>query len=378
MRSLPAFLRFFGHQRPFQLLIMRTNRRSFIRTAALSGVGLSVFSGEVLSWTGNRPVRLAYLSHSPTNPLTPAANWSDTLFFTSVNDKAFQQLLQRDDIDALVVDVFPAQRTAIALAAMKAGKPIAFTAPVGQTVSEIQTLSQTYAQTGTPCLLLDNDRFERNTLAICNMVAQHQFGNLTHVACGTDSPTNGLGPAAEWLGINRGNRFVSLNASVSQSWGLHEPTPTGPEPKNGPIVKQYQLGEVLTINLRCANGQTLTVSRDLSGKRPHSRGYRVQGTNGLWMENNDLFTREGRTDSFADVRPPFDHPYWHPNRPKNQPEPNALSELLTALKTRTIDPDSTRNALTISLVYAVANLSLVARNDELDVPDWLGNNSVTA
>jgi len=340
---------------------MRTNRRHFIRTAALSGVGVSLLSGDVLSWTGNRSVRLAYLGNSVTNRPTAPTAWTDSLVFTSLDEKDFQQLLWRDDIDAIVVDVSPAQRTAIALAAMNAGKITAFTGPIGQTVGTIQSLLETHAKTGTPCLLLDNDHFDRNVLAVNNMVQQKQFGELTHVACGTDSPTNGLGPAMAWLGINHGNRFVSLNASISRSWGLHEPLPTPPS-KNEPIVRNYELGEVLTINVQCAHGQTVAISRDITGKRPHSRGYRVQGSKGLWMEDNDLLSVGHRTYSFAAVRPRFDHP--------NQPEPSALAGLVTTIKTQTIDPNSTRNALTVSLVYAVAKLSLAAWNDDLEIPDW--------
>lgn len=304
---------------------MRTNRRQFIRTTALSGVGVSLFSGNAFSWTENNSVRLAYLTDSDSSVV-------------------LDKLLQRTDIDAIIVDVIPAKRTDIALAAMNAGKSTAFTGPVGQTVSEIQTLSQTHAKTGTPCLLLDNDHCDRNVLAIKSMVQKQRFGEITHVACGTDSPTNGLGPAMDWLGINKGNRFVSLNASLSRSWGLHEPTPTQPL-NNQPIVKNYELGEVLTINLQCANGQTLTLSHDITGKRPHSRGYRVQGTKGLWIEDNDA-------------------------QPANQPEQTALTGLISALKTKSLDPNGTRNALTISLLYAIANVSLAASNDDLEIPDW--------
>lgn len=333
---------------------MRTNRRQFIRTAALSGVGVSLFSGDVFSQTETNPIRLAYLTHSDSTVV-------------------FQQLLQREDIDAIVVDVPPAQRTAIALAAMNAGKTTAFTGPVGQTVDTIQSLLETHAKTGTPCLLLDNDHFEVNVLAITTMVRQQQFGEITHVACGTDSPTNGLGPAMAWLEINQRNRFVSLNASKSRSWGLHEPLPTEPA-KNEPIVKNYELGEVLTLNLQCANGQTVTLSRDITGKRPHSRGYRVQGSKGLWMEDNDLLSVNDRTYSFAAVRSQFDHS----NGQATQPELTALASLVSALKTQTLDPNSTRNALTISFVYAVSKLSMPAGNNELDIPDWFSQSATPA
>ncbi len=350
---------------------MRTNRRNFIRTAALSGVGVSLFPGNVFSNVIDpaKPVQIAYLTSSVQDGQmagTPGCYKTIVLY----SDSALQALLQRDDIDAIVVDVLPAQRLPIALAAMKAGKCTAFTEPVAQSVRAVQTLLEMHQQTGTPCLLLDNDLFSRDVLAVSNMVRQQQFGNLTHVACGTDSPTNGLGPAMHWLGINRGNRFVSLNASVSQSWGLHEPIPSDPVRGNEPIVKQYQLGEVMTINLHCQNGQTVTISRNLTGKRPHSRGYRVQGTNGLWMEDNDVLIRNGQSEVFSAVRSQFDHPFWQPNETRKPTQPDAVASLVTALRTQTITPEHTLDALTMPLVYAIAKSSLAVWNDTVNIPDW--------
>lgn len=351
---------------------MRTNRRNFIRTTALSGVGAALLSSDVFSWTGqtSKPVRLAYLSHSPASVPGFPMQWEETMLFTSVNDKAFCRLLQRDNIDAIVVDVLPSQRTSIALAAMKEGKCTAFTEPVASSVRSVQQLVEMHAQTGTPCVLLDTDCFSRDALAVLNMARQHQFGNLTHVACGTDSETSGLGLAMNLLAINRGNRFVSLNASVSQSWGLYEPVSSVPGTIQEPIVKQYQLGEVMTINLQCQNGETVTVNRDLTGQRPHSRGYRVQGTNGLWMEDNDLLSLQGQDHSFTAIRPQFDHPFWQQNQSGMQTQPSALSSLITALQTQTIIPANTLDALTIPLVYAIAKSSLAVWNDTVTIPDW--------
>lgn len=349
---------------------MLTTRRSFLRTATLSGIGASFLAHDALSWATVRPVRLAFVGQPLVTPFQSPVGWAETLSFTNTDDDAFQRLLHRDDIDALVVDVPPAQRTGLALAAMKAGKCTAFTGPVGQTTGMIQTLMTTHAQTGTPCLLLDNDRFDRNVLAINNLTAQQQFGTLTYVQCGTDSPTNGLGPAMDWLGINRANRFTSLNASIARSWGLHEPVPATPTTKNEPVVKQYQLGEVLTITLQCANGQIVTVNHDLAGKRPHSRGYRVQGNKGLWVEENDLLRLGDRERAFSEVRFQFDHPYWQAKPSDKTIEPSALDELTLVLQTRTIDPIMTQNALTISLVHAVAKASLGAWGEEVELPDW--------
>ncbi len=334
---------------------MQTSRRSFIRTTTLSGVGLSLFSTAVFGNTSPQAVRLAYLTDSCVSLAnSEGGSFAATLHLDSLNDAAFRHLLQRDDIDALVVDVAPARRVSIAVAAMKAGRITAFTGPVGQTTGQLQLLAQTFERTQTPCLLLDEDQINAKVQAISELVEGGKFGEITSVQCGTESPTNGLGPTLGWLGINQTNRFTSLNASVSQSWGLHEASSVETGRQNGVIEKHYELGEVLTINLQCSSGQAVTVYKDLKGNRPYNRGYHVQGTRGLWVEDNELLTLDNKSVAL----------------PTPEVGQDALSALKRALSNKTITPTDTRHALAISLVYAVAKASLGAWGEEVEMPNW--------
>jgi hypothetical protein len=301
---------------------MPFSRRTFLRTAAITGVGLPFLAGDVFSEATPRPVRLIHL-----------ANY---------DVPALKKLLQRDDYDALVVNLPAKHRFTVATAAMKAGKCTAFTGPVGQTVGQVQQLLTIHQQTGTPCLLLDADPSRSEILTVTRQVQEGHFGKLTYVRCGTDSPTNGLAVALEWLGINRGNRFMSLNAALSRSWGLHEPHPIVPTQKNAPNIKQYELGEVLTVNLQCANGQTVVVHQDLKGKRPYERGLRVQGTNGSWTHDFD----EQPTES------------------------DPTTSLVNLLQQGPVPSVLTQDALTVSLIYAVAKASIHAWQSNIEIPNW--------
>jgi predicted dehydrogenase len=351
---------------PFSRSAMQINRRTFIRTTALSGAGLSVLGSQAFG-SSNSPVRLAYLSDSPDQKPTYAADWATSALFTATDSAAFQQLIRRADIDLIVADVSSRYRSPVAQAAMKAGKPIAFTAPIGQNVRDILNLMMTHEQTGTPCLLLNDDPFSRDVMAVSTMIQKRQFGDLTYIHCGSESETNGLDAAIEWLGINQSNRFTSLTASISRSWGLHEPAVTAGL-KNESFVRNYELGEVLTITLQCANGQTVVVSRDLKGKRPYEQGFRVQGTEGYWLQENDVVVRQGKSQAFTALKSQFDHPAWEANGNRRQPKPNALTTLTRLLQTGTLPPHSTQNALTIGLVHAVAKQSLSAWSEDVEVP----------
>jgi len=45
--------------------------------------------------------------------------------------------------------------------------------------------------------------------------------------------------------------------------------------------------------IRCAQGETIVLTHDTSLPRPYSRGQRVQGTKGLWMEDGNVIHLEG-------------------------------------------------------------------------------------
>ena len=45
---------------------------------------------------------------------------------------------------------------------------------------------------------------------------------------------------------------------------------------------QFNLGDIVTSMIKCANGETILVTHDTNLPRPYSLGFRVQGTNGLW------------------------------------------------------------------------------------------------
>ena len=106
-------------------------------------------------------------------------------------------------------------------------------------------------------MILENVCYRRDVMAVLNMVRQDLFGEVLHTRCGyrhdlravkmrpgvnfgeegTDEarwraqhsmlrngdlyPTHGVGPIANMLDINRGNRFESLTSHSTKSRGLH-------------------------------------------------------------------------------------------------------------------------------------------------------------
>jgi hypothetical protein len=177
---------------------------------------------------------------------------------------------------------------------------------------------------------------------ILNMVRQGLFGELVHCEGGYEHelrnetldldvgseralhnryrnadlyPTHELGPISKILGINRGNRFLSLTSTASKARGQSHKARAlhgGGTPK-GDIV--YNKGDVVTTVIKCAEGETITLTHSVSLPRPYSRNGRVQGTRGIWLENAGGLHIEGisRTDELID---PAGNPYsmhrWDP------------------------------------------------------------------
>ena len=68
--------------------------------------------------------------------------------------------------------------------------------------------------------------------------------------------------------------------------------------------------------IHCANGQSIIVTHDTNTPRPYSLGFRIQGTEGLWMNDGNHLYIEGKSskndvwDNAEDWFKKYDHPFW--------------------------------------------------------------------
>ena len=130
---------------------------------------------------------------------------------------------------------------------------------------------------------------------------------------GNPYPTHGLGPIANCLDINRGDRFdylVSMSGPARglQDWAREHFPADAPERR-----EQFVLGDVNTSLIKTARGRTVLVQHCTNLPRPYSRIHTVQGTKGMFQGiPTGVLSRAARgTDGL--MRPPcaqFDHPLW--------------------------------------------------------------------
>jgi hypothetical protein len=279
-------------------------------------------------------------------------------------DEAFLELLKRDDIDGVVIATPWEWHTPMAVETMKAGKYAGVEVSATVTLKESWDLVNTHEKTGSHCMILENVCYRRDVLMILNMIRKGLFGEMIYAHCGYQHdlravkfnngkqyvgggvefgakgyaearwrtqhsvdrngdlyPTHGLGPVAHWLDINRGNRFTALSSTATKSRGLHKYIVDNGGPDHPNAKVNFKLGDVVTTQLQCANGEVVVIIHDTNSPRPYSLGFRAQGTEGIWMDDNDSVYFQNRTakgpkptehkwEPFAAYEAEYDHPLW--------------------------------------------------------------------
>ncbi len=333
------------------------------------------------------------------------------------NAESFRQLLTRDDLDGIVIATPWLWHTPMAVAAMKAGKYTAVEVPAATTEEECWDLVNTSEETGMPCMMLENVCYRRDVMAVLNMVRQGLFGELVHCHCGYQHdlrevkfnpgvefgpgangeaewrtqqsiyrngdlyPTHGLGPIANYLDINRGNRFVSLTSAATKSRGLHEyiVKTAGEDHPNAAI--RFKLGDIVTTLIRTAGGETIMISHDTNLPRPYSLGFRVQGTNGLWMKDGDQIYIEGKSEPHqwepsGKYLEKYDHPLWKKYEDKAAGSGHGgmdffvIHAFIESVKRKITPPLDVYDAAAWSVVSSLSERSIANGGEPQDFPDF--------
>jgi predicted dehydrogenase len=260
--------------------------------------------------------------------------------------EAYKKMLERSDIDAVVICTPWRLHVPMAVAAMKAGKHAFVEVPAAVTIEECWQLVETAENTQRHCMMMENVCYGREELMLLAMCRQNVFGELLHgeaaylhdlrhqikdIEHGSGSwrvhehelrngnlyPTHGLGPVAQYMSINRGDRFASIVSLSSPSLGIPEYAAANFPPGHPRRTAHYVCGDVNTSIIQTANGRTILVQHNTMSPRPYSRLNVIQGTKGIFAGYPNRIYVEGRatkehewdtdlTSWYAE----FDHPLW--------------------------------------------------------------------
>lgn len=322
----------------------------------------------------------------------------------------FKRLCDRDDLD-LVINATPWQwHTPISVAALKAGKHAATEVPAAVTIKECWQLVETAEKARKHCVMLENYCYFRNVLMVLNMVRQGLFGDLVHCEAGYqherikkhfDStgkmvwrtehyvkrdgnpyPTHQIGPVAQWMNINRGDRFDYLVSMSGKSRALNFYAAEFFGEDHPLAKKKYALGDINTSLIRTVNGLTVTLYHDTQLPRPYDLIYRVQGLEGIYMGTLDKIYIRGRSpeehawESIDNYVEEFEHPLWKSLGPKAKEFGHGgadyitLYRLIHALRTGTTPDMNVYDAATWSVISELTERSVAKKSRSVDFPDF--------
>lgn len=197
-------------------------------------------------------------------------------------------------------------------------------------------------------------------------------------------PTHGIGPVAHYININRGNRFVSLSSFASKARGLHNHiVKNGGE--NHPNAKvKFKLGDVVTTHILCANGETILLQHDTNLPRPYSLGFRVQGTEGIWMDVNKGIYLEGKSakvhqwDNSKEWLEKYDHPLWKRWSKETDGAGHGgmdffvIHSFVESIKRKQATPMDVYDAASWSAITPLSEQSIDLGNQTVPFPDFTG------
>jgi hypothetical protein len=263
--------------------------------------------------------------------------------------------------------------------------------------------------------MLENVCYFQEVLMVLNMVRQGLLGELVHCAGGYQHytarlrffenqrrwigevmtkyngnyyPTHPLGPIAQWMNINRGDRFDYLVSISSKAIGLKKYAANKYGVNSPQVNRNFTQGDINTTIIRTVKGQTITLNYDLNLPRPYDLMFRCQGTDGLYMHNMQKIYIEGKSEGWEDLdkyREKYEHPLWKALGPvaKNYGHGGGdyiqFHRFFEALRTGDAPDMDVYDAAAWSAICELTERSVSNRGASVDIPDftrgkWKTNN----
>jgi predicted dehydrogenase len=327
------------------------------------------------------------------------------------SDHAFEKLMAREDLDAVIIATYWQWHTPMAVSAMKNGKYAGVEVPAALTLEQCWDLVNTHERTGVPCMMLENWSFRRDNLAVLNMIRQGLFGEIVHCHCAHSHdcidhwffdpkgnmtwggeflvkrncdqyPTHGLGPVLSWMDINCGDSFDSITSTATDSRSINAyfSRKFGPEHPNA--KRKFKQGDIVSSVVRTKKGKTVVINYDMQLPRPYDNRWMIQGTLGLYDEDRSVVYITGKSpqyhqwEPFAPYQERHDHAWWKDmmGSPEEMGHGGTdyleLKLFLTAVRNRTQTPIDVYDSATMSSIVALSEQSIAKGSAPVKCPDF--------
>ncbi|MBN1345763.1 MAG: Gfo/Idh/MocA family oxidoreductase [Phycisphaerae bacterium] len=326
----------------------------------------------------------------------------------------YLRMLQRDDLDAVLVTTPMQLHAANSVAAMKAGKHVLSEVSAAATLDECWDLIRTVEQTGKTYMMAENCCYYRQVMMVLNMVEQGLFGELTYAECayvhdcrflsfnpdgsltwrgklhtnfiGNLYPTHAIGPVARWMGINRTDRFKTITAMSSPPRGhaVHAEQKFG---KGHAATKnKWIAGDATNALIQTDKGALIEIRYDTSSSRAYNSTthYLLQGTKAAYLDDGARIYIEGKStphkwEPRKKYEQEYDHPLWKKWGKDAEGAGHGGADYFTtrlfleALRTGGKSPVDVYDAVAWSSIMPLSAASIRAGGQPQEFPDFKKN-----
>ena len=226
------------------------------------------------------------------------------------NENEWKKLCERNDVDLVYIATPWSLHTPMAVYAMNHGKHVCVEVPAAKTIDECWQLVETSERTKKHCIILENCCYDFFELLTLNMARQGLFGEIVHTEGGYIHtllegnfskekyydmwrlkenfrngnlyPTHGLGPIAQVLNINRGDKMdylVSMSGNDFQMAAMAKELAAKDDFYKPYAGKRFR-GNMNTTTIRTNKGKTIMLQHDVTSPNVYSRIHKVSGTKG--------------------------------------------------------------------------------------------------
>lgn len=329
----------------------------------------------------------------------------------------YHKLIACEEVD--VVMIFAAWEAHIpaSIEAMRAGKAVGVEIAGAYSIDQCWELVKTYEETKTPIMMLENCCYGRREMMLLNMVKQGFFGEIAHcdgayyhdrriqiVNGNADKhyrmrnyinrncdnyPTHELGPIAQWLNINHGNRMVSLTSTASRSVGLHNYIKKHHADDEELMNTTFNQGDIITTVIKCAHGETIRLTLGTTLPRFYSRGLAIHGTDAFYDEDTRTIMRDdeyedekegewykenkGNEDKYYEK---YEHPVWKKYQEEGVREGHGgldwltISAFFDALKENKPMPIDVYDMAAWMAITPLSEKSIQLGSSPVEIPDF--------
>jgi predicted dehydrogenase len=324
----------------------------------------------------------------------------------------YRRLLERGDIDAVVIATPQELHAEMTIDAFKAKKFVGSEVPACTTIDECWAMVRAAKENNGGYMLLENYIYNEPVMTVQQMANAGLFGDLTYgygsyiheirnmrfakdgsltwrgynvlKNRGLVYPTHAIGPVCRWMGIDGVKDSLQTLVAMDSRPAATKLFATEKFGKDSQQAKvDFENGDTNQALIRTKQGRLVEVRYDTSSPRPAGMGeYSLQGTKGAYESKFGLrhVYLEGRTpaekwEELEKYEAEYRHPYWKQQAEKATSTGHGgsdwfvMADFVEAVRTGK-SPIDIYDAVTWTSVRPLSEQSIRSGSQPVEVPDF--------